>query len=506
MSTTIVIQGFGSNDKVPGAVTQVKYGAGLSKIGTSTLTLVLVAQKSTLGGTAALDTEVFDIRTLADAEAKAGQGSELALAAEVALRRNVRLKGITSTIATPTAATATITVGSTWTTAGAWRIRINGTTLSAGILAADDKVDVAAAIAAAITAKPRLPVTAAVGGSPGVNDHIVTLTWKTPGARGNKAIVAVDKTDLPTGATMVAAGGASVTGGGVYFHNGAATEDITTTLATLGVTWYNYFAAAQSDATNLGLWRDFLDTQADPFHGMPSFLVFANNGSLSATASLAQNDCNDPFMQCVWMLNGESHPTQVAAAMAALRCESEQQNPNAGYDDAELLGIAPLAQGALADNPDRGTKQAALDEGVTPLYSTTDGHVLVTRSITTLSLQGTDPYYGTLDTAEAVVPQYVRRRFRARWNAFKAVNPYLRSEPAPEEPTPPQGVATPSRWNSEVVAEERLLEDQLQITETEANPPTTEFDDVANRFMTAAPVKVLKQQHAIGISVEQLAS
>ena len=505
MSTTIVIQGFGSNDKVPGAVTQVRYGAGLSQIGTSTLYLVIVAQKIT-AGTATLDTEVFPIRTLTDAETKTGQGSELAIAAEVALRRNVRLFGICSTISGASQATATITMGGTWTSAGTWKIRIAGTTLSAGIGSGDDKVDVAAAIAAAISAKPRLPVTAAVGGTPGVNDHIVTLTWKTPGARGNQAILACDKTDLPTGATMVLAGGSSVTGGGVFFTGGAAVEDLTNTLATLGTAWYHYFAAAQNDATSLGDWRDFLDTQADPFHGQPSFLVFAMNAALSTAASRAQNDCNDPFMQCVWMLNGESHPTQIAAAMAALRCESEQQNPNAGYDDAELLGIAPLDKTAMADNPDRTTNQTALDEGVTPLYSTTDGHVLVTRSITTLSLQGSDPYYGTLDTAEAVVPQYVRRRLKARWQAFRAANPYLRSEPAAEEPTPPAKVATPSRWNSEVAAEERLLEDQLQITETEANPPVTEFDDVANRFMTAAPIKVLKQHHAIGISVEQLAS
>ena len=33
------------------------------------------------------------------------------------------------------------------------------------------------------------------------------------------------------------------------------------------------------------------------------------------------------------------------------------------YDDAELLGIAPLDLTAFADNPDRTTKQAALDEG-----------------------------------------------------------------------------------------------------------------------------------------------
>jgi hypothetical protein len=304
---------------------------------------------------------------------------------------------------------------------------------------------------------------------------------------------------------MAATGGATATGGGVYFSGGAATENVTNVLGVIGRQWYNYIAAAQSDATNAVLWRNWADAQAAPLTEKPSFIVFATNTSLSSAATIATNDMNDPLLQFVWMLNAETHPTEIAAAMAALRCESEQQNANADYDDAELLGVQPTDAKAAADIPNQATMQIALDEGITPLYTTTDNRVRVVRSITTLSLVGGNPYYGTLDTSEAVVPQEVRRRLKARWAAFRQKNPYLRSEPAQSEPTPPQGVATPSRWNNEISAELLIAENDSLLTQTTIYVPRTEFDSVASRFMSEVPCFVLKHQHQVGISVLQLA-
>lgn len=501
--TDIVIAGFGPNDNVPGSVTSVKYGVGGANPGQTTYQMLIVAPKAS-GGTAVEDSEIFPIPNLDAAAVKAGQGSELWLGAQVGLKRKISLFGICPSLSSPTQATLTVTITGTWTTAGSWSLRIAGVTIGGGITASQTKVNVAASITAVIAANPNLGCVALQGTSVGTNDNTTVLTWKTPGVRGNQAIAWTVNTDLPAGATIALTGGTAVTGGGVPFSGGAATEDITTLLNVIGRGWYNYIAGAQNDATNLGRWRAWLDGQAAPFVEKPSFHGFATNGTLTAMGSLAQNTCNDPFMQAVWMLNAESHPTALASAMMALRCESEQSQPNTNYDDMELLGIAPTADPAIADIPDRPTKQTAADEGVTSLYTDVDGRVLITRAITTLSRNGSVPYYGTLDVAKAVVPQVIRARLKARWAPFKAANPYLRDEPSKSEPTPPQKVATPSRWNGEIANELIIAEADLLLVDTQLNPPRTQYDPVAVRFMSEVPTKVLDQQHQVGISILQL--
>lgn len=507
MTTSILIAGYGPNDKVPGPVTGVTYGVGGGSPGATTLKMLLVALKSA-AGSATVDTEVFAVPRIDAAVTKAGPGSEFHRAAMLALRRNVQLFGICPAQSAPTAADITVTVSGTWTTAGSWMLRIDGETISGGITAGMNKVAVAAAIVATITGKPNLPVSGAVGVSAGVNDNIATLTFKSTGVRGKRSILWIVSDDLPSGCTMAATGGSTVTGGGTFFTTGAGVEDVSNVISTIQNGTYDYIAIAQNDSTNLGRWRTFADAQAAPFVEKPSFFVMAMNDALATVASRSQNDLNDPLFQVAWQLNAETHPTSIAAALCALRCETEQAQPNSDYDDVELLGVVPTTAKAAADIADRSTKQTALDEGVTPLYTTTDGRVRVTRSITALSLANSVPYYGTLDTYEAVVPQVVRKRLKARWYAHRQVNRFLRDNPSRSEPTPPQGVTTPARWNGEMTSELKDCERDLLITGVVAGTyvPRTEFDPVANRFMSEAPIKVLKHNHAIGISVLQVAS
>ncbi len=717
---TILIAGFGSNDKVPGPVTSVTYGVGGSSLSAQTLKMLLVASKSSLGGSAVEDTEIFPVLRVDDAITKTGAGSEFARAAAIALRRKVQLFGICPSLSAATAATLSLIVAGTWSSAGSWEIRIDGEAIGAGITKTMTKVTLAAAMAAYINGKSTLPCTALQGSTPGVNDDTLTLTWKSPGVRGNQSILWVVSDNLPAGCTIAAVstpassgsitatgypravtngmtflmqvdgsggpttktvvahqatltltggsyaaaagetitisrtisgatiitvltltggdqdgyvadfntlagisavkssgniiltvdqagsgsagsitaisggavttkigatapsaftltagsnvaddkhvtpsemalilaiagstfsttstsitwtssttglsssvqftsgtgvtaagfdtslhsgsaavGGTTVTGGGVPFSGGAAVEDVSTALTTIGSAWYNYIAIATNDSTNLGRWRSWADGQAAPFVEKPSFLVLAMNGSLVTAASRAQNDLNDPFFQLAWMLHGESHPTSIAAALCALRCETEQVVPNSDYDGSVLLGIAPMSSQASADVPDRSTMQTALDEGVTPL--TSDNDTKVVRSITTLSLNGTVPYYGTLDTYQAVVPQNVRARLKLRWAAHRAKNKYLRADPSPSEPTPPEGVTTPTRWNAEVTSELKDCERDLLITGVNSGTyvPRTEYDPVADRFMTEVPLKVLGHFHSTGISVLQISN
>lgn len=509
-ASSIIIAGFGSNDKVPGGVAQTVYGAGASSLGGSTLYCLLVGlQASTPAtGAATVDTEIFPIRTEADAELKGGgAGCEIARMAYKALKvPGVALYGLCPTpAASPTAATATITFGGTWSTAGQYTARVAGDPISMGVRASDTAITAAATLTALVNGNAKLAVTAAQGSSP--NDNRVTLTWKSATIRGNDGILFQDKSAVPSGMTATLAGGSSVTGGGIHFSGGAGTEDVTTAALTVANGWYHRLGLAQYDATNLARWESTVDTLADPLTGKPTHAVAATTAALATAQSLGQTTLNNPRCQLLWLLNGESHPVEIAAAFAALRTVTEQQNPNSDYDGAVLRGI--VGQSQTLDRPIRSTVQSALDNSVTPLTTNDNGEVVVVRSITTLSRVNSNPYYGTLDTYKAYVPDYVRLRLLARWTGWSAVNRYVRDDPAQGEPDPPANVATPTRWRSEVLDELLNLQTEQQITGvgTDNNTtPVAEYDSTAERIMARVPVRVLPHQHQTGISVEQQAT
>jgi phage tail sheath gpL-like len=290
--------------------------------------------------------------------------------------------------------------------------------------------------------------------------------------------------------------------------SGVGTDDVTNILAVLLGTRYHRVAFAQQDSTNIGLWETQTDTKAGPLVGMTEHLHVATNGTLSAFTSLAQTTLNNPRFCALWMLNSESPPSEIAAAMAAMSIAVETAGVgaiNATYDGMALRGIAP-SQFATGDNPTRTTKQSALSNSVTPI-ETVDGKAVVVRAITTKSLLSSTPDYRTLDVADARVTDWIRDDVSLLWTTdFVVANPHVRADPSAEEPEPPAGAATPSKWAAAVT--KRMTEHEanniVTAVETAAGKPQAEYNSTANRIDSAVPVIRLPHQHAIGISVRQL--
>lgn len=501
--SSIIILGFGPQDKIPRFAGETKYGAGPISAGSIPITLLLVGLKADGAGTMTEDTDVLDVFSSDEADTYAGAGGELATMARAALQ----VPGIRVKIAAPSpangaaAAEATITIAGTWTTGGQWAYRIAGEPVSDGIAASDTPTTVATAIAAKVNSKAYLGASATSAAG------VVTLTWKTSGVRGNKALLFQDASQLPSGCTSTLAGGTEVTGGGVPFASGSGTEDVSTLLTTLYPGRYHRMAAAQTDATNAGRWKSQLIAKAGPLEGRMEHAVGAMNGTLVAAQSIAKTTLNEHRYQIVWQLNGESHPSVVAAAMAAIRVQHEQATPNSKYDDVILPGVAPQSQ--RADWANNATLQAALESGLTPLI-TDEGDLTtarVCRAITTHCLNGTDPDFRTFDVADAVVPDYCRDAARLLYlTDFLPNNPYVRDNPSAEERDPPAGVATPLRWNQEVIAlgRELVAQNILERVGTATDDtPYSEYDRTAKRIMTAWPVVRLPHQHQLGVSVRQ---
>lgn len=509
-ASPVAIVGFSSTDKVPGFVGEVLYGAGPISASSIPTYCLCVGTKLT-SGIATADVDVVDIRSTDDADTYFGAGSELARMCRSALRvAGTSLKAMAVSEAVgAAAATATITIGSTWTTAGAWYYRIDGIAVSGGISSADTATTVATAIASAINQNPRMPCTAASTGG------VVTLTRKSKGARGNWGSVYQDASKLPSGAAatiLSGASGATAQSGNVMvrFGGGTGVETATAAIANLFAGQYDYIALAQNDLTTLtaaGSWRDSNTSKAAPLEGRPQFVTVCTNDTLTNGTALAQG-VNDQLIGVLWYNNGETPPWEVAAYFAALRQVSEQADPGCAYDGAVLAGVLP--QTVRSDRPSRTTQVSALNSGLTPITSTDDGRAIVVRAITSRCLNGTTPDYRTLDTSDAAVPQYVRKDIGLFWTtSFKLANPRVADDVPLSAPPRPSGVATPALWSAAVTNLLRGYEKGVNgspplLIDVDQNLPTSGYDATARRIMTLCPVKPAPNQHQIGVSIRQV--
>ena len=230
------IDEFSNTDKDPGFYAITNFGAGAIALDSIPLKLLLVGLKASTGGTLTVDTAPVQIFSDTDALTLAAAHSELYRMARAALR----VPGLEIWIAAcaaPTgggaaAATATITIAGTWSTAGTFRYYICGDEISGTVGSTNTVTEVAAAIVAEVMARSYIACKAAnVAG-------VVTLTFGSIGTRGNDGILFQDISEMPTGLTSALAGGAAVTGDGttgdgVRFSGGVGTDSITNLVTAL---------------------------------------------------------------------------------------------------------------------------------------------------------------------------------------------------------------------------------------------------------------------------------
>jgi phage tail sheath gpL-like len=504
--TTGVITELSDSDKDPGFFGETAFGAGAITLSDIPLKLLLVGLKHSSLGSLTTNTEVVRVYSETDVDTYAGAGGDLARMGYAALK----VSGVEVWLAavadgtSPAAATMTITIAGTWSTTGSYKYWIAGMEISGGVLSTDTPTTLAAAIVAAITAKTKCAATAAnVAG-------VITVTWKSLTIRGNNGIVFQDTSELPSGTTSTLGGGGTsttgdaTTGAGITFTGGVGTEDVTTLLATIYPSRFHRIAIAQRDSTNLGLWETQLDSKAGPYENRMEHLVCGSPGTYSAAAALALSPLNQWRAQMLHFEASETPMEEIVAQFAAIRTVTEQTTPNVSYDGRVLDGVRP--QRDRSKWPNRARRVAALNAGVTPLATSEQGEVSIIRSITTRSQTSSgDPDYRTLDTSEAVVPDYVRDDLKLYWQTvFLVANPYVDDDPPNEAKESPAGIATPKRWNAAVQA--RLLEHEANflLTGVNENPPRTTYNSTARRLASVVPTKVLPLQHQMEVSVRQI--
>jgi phage tail sheath gpL-like len=498
MSNAILIAGYTNSDKVPGAVRETKYGQGKVSIGAIPVKLVVTGNK-TAAGSATADQDIIPIYSPDEADAYLGVGSEAAMQCYAALE----IPGVTLYAApvlenaAGVAATMTLTVAGTWSTTGTVTVFLLGRQIDAVVQAGDSVTTAAASLATAINGQTRFPITAtsALG--------VVTLTVRNKGTRGNDYICRKDLAQAPSGLTLTLAGGAALTNGMVPFSGGAGADNVTNVLALLATGVYDYQAWAQNDATNAALIKAYLISESGPLLMHLSHAIFAKIGLQATSTSFSQTTLNAYRCTVVHFENCEVPPSYVAAQVAAVRSVIVGDNPNYRFDNYVLPTIPPQSQ--KQDVPTRAEANAMLNAGVTPLTTLPDGTVKIVRAIQSHSLNGAAPDYRTLDWGDADVPDRISKELGAQWDLWSEANQYVGPDPADGEEPLPEGVGSPRLWNAEAYKVLKDAEEANWLQEVDDNLPVSEYNDDADRLMTAAPNVVRKQNHAIGISVRQVA-
>lgn len=495
----IVIPGFVDSDKVPGPVVETVYGRGKQSIGSNPVVLVVTGNKLA-AGTAVADQDIDPVYSESDADTRYGAGSEIAMQCYAALQfPGVSLFGapVAEAASSPASATLTLTVSGTWSTTGTIIVRLAGKAIQVGVGASDTAATVASNIAVAVNGIPRLPMSSAAVGA------VATVTVLSKGTRGNDYVCVKDMSFAPAGLVLTLAGGSVLTGGVTPFSGGAGADSVTTVLGLLTTQIWDYQAWAQADATNAGLIKAQLESQAGPLLQHPGFAVFGKNRSTSTSISFAQTTLNENLACVAHMTNGEMSPAQMAATQAALFATTVGANPNTRYINAVLPGVAPHTQ--KADVPGRSTLNALLNAGVTP-WTTVGTQVQVVDAIQTHCLNGASPDYRTYHVGDVFVPIRVSKELALQWGIFSNANPYAGPDPSDGQQPANEGTATPSLWVAEGTALLKQFEALNWLQDVDSNPMIAEWNTTSKRIMSAVPNVVRSQNIQSGISVRQTAA
>ena len=499
----IIIEGYTTDDKVPGAVAKNVWGAGRLSIGAIALIVTCVGTMNESSGSATVDTERFQVFDDDEAATYAGPRSELARMLYAAIEiPGATVYGIAVDEPGGAAAGAvTSVISGTWSTSGEIRYQFDEEVIRIAVGASDAIDTVGANVIAAVNQAQNgrlFCVATYVGGT-----DTLTFTCDSLGVRGNQHTAWLDLSDAPSGFALTLVGGTALDNGGVPFTGGSGTDSVANALTALEPTQNDYLATAHNDSTNVALIETAVNEKAAFDVGLLEQYHVSTNGALAGATSIAQTTMNDQLGSLHWVQWGVEHPSRIAARIAAFRSTIEGAQPNYNYDDVVLPGAAPHYRDA--DVPSRATLKTALNAGITP-YKTVSGELQIVRAICSRSLNGSTPDYRTLDLGDVSVPIRVRKELVADYQQLKIENPWAGPDIGDE--APPEGTFTPNLWNNHVYARLKLWEtaDFNWLTEVDDHPPEAEWDEDAERVMGLVDCVVKPLNHQLGLIVRQRAA
>jgi len=412
--TAIAFSQIPASLRLPGAY--IEFDASLAGLAKASFKRLIIGQRLAAGTVAAdVPTRITSAST---AEKSFGRGSMLSeMCAHV-----MEIDQWTETWAIAlddngagAAATGTIGLTGPSTAAGTLNLYIGGRRVQAAVGSGDSATVVGDALAAAVNADTRLPVTAAnVAGT-------VTFTARHKGECGNDIDVRMNYYGEETPAGV----GTVIT----VMSGGTGNPDISTTIAAIAASWYRWIAMPYTDTANLVLLETELDARYSAMQQIGGRAFAAYNGT-NAAALTWGNGRNSAHVSVMGTQKSPSQPCEIAAIYCARASQSLSNDPARPLQTLKLTGmLAPSVTDRWSDTE----RNLALFDGISTFAVGADGSVHIEAAITQYQLNdaGVDDvaylYVNTPETLE--VHRYnVRSEIGLRYPRHKLA---MDSQPVP---------------------------------------------------------------------------
>jgi len=420
--TAIAFSQIPASLRIPGAY--IEFDASLAGLAQASFKRLIIGQRLA-AGTVAADVPTR-ITSAAIAEKSFGRGSQISemLAHVMAVDPWTETWAIAlDDNGAGSQATGILALTGPATAAGTLNIYIGGRRVQAAVASGDTATLIGDAVAAAINADTRLPVTAAnVAGT-------VTLTARHKGECGNDIDIRMNYygEETPKGAAVAI----------TAMSGGTANPDISTTIAAMASEWYRWIAMPYTDTANLVLLETELDARYGPMKQMGGRAFAAYNGT-NAAALTWGNARNSAHVSVMGTQKSPTQPCEIAAIYCARASQALAIDPARPLQTLHLTGmLAP----SITDRWSDTERNLALFDGISTFVVGPDGTVHIEAAITQYQVNdaGVDDvaylYVNTPETLE--VHRYnLRSEIGLRYPRHKLA---MDSQPV----TPGQAIARP---------------------------------------------------------------
>jgi phage tail sheath gpL-like len=407
----------------------------------------LIIGQITAAGTAQPGVPVIS-QGVADAAAIGGSGSMLHLMVQ-AYRRSDNFGELwclpLADAGGATAAAGTVTFTAAATANGTFTLYVGGVAVAMPVVPAQTVAQLATALAAAINATPKLPVTAAAAAG------VVTITAINKGPCGNDIDLRLNYLGTRGGEATPAGLAAAI----VQMTGGATAPNLAAALANLGDMSFDFIACPYTDATSLAAIGSLLNDStgrwswSSQLYGHAFAAARGTLGTLT-TLGLTRND------QHVSIMGFNDSPTPAwlwAASLTGAVATSVRADPALPMQTVRLEGVlAP----PLASRFQLTDRNVLLYDGISTFTAGDDGSVAIDNLITTYQKNGAgapDDSYLQVETLFTLA--YVLRALKSvvtsKYSRVKLADNGTRV-------AGPGNVVTPNMIRADLIATYRTLE------------------------------------------------
>ncbi len=377
-----------------------------------------------------------------------GRGSQLALM-NSAFRANNSVGEVWAIpVAEPSgnAASGTFKITGTATAAGTVTVYVGSDRVQCGVSLDDAATAVATALAAAINAKPDLPVTA------NAETSNVTLNAKNKGLCGNDIKLAVNLQGYAAGEELPEGIAIEVTA----MAGGTGAPALESIESAMGEEPYDFIAVPWADSATLGVFTKIMQDKTgrwSPTRQVYGHVYSCLRGEVSALVNLGKT-LNDQHLTVVGIESDvASGSAEVLGAFVGQCASAIEIDPARPLQTLELVGITAAPAGKRFTLTE---KQTLLTNGIATCY-TQSGYMRIERAITTYQTNAFgDADVSYLDSETLHTLAYIIRNLKSvitsKYPRHKLANDGTKYGPG-------QAIVTPSVIRGEIIAQYQRMEE-----------------------------------------------